>query len=196
MRHAEGGAERRARGLRRAAGMRPVPVRRPPAGSFPLPFGRVVEALTITGAVFAGLGVLLLVLGVVLTRANRRFDRRAVRAPGRVTGVKWEAVGPRADRTLTGFPELRFTLPDGREIETVARTGTTFDAMREGSPVTVLYDPADPSQARVDSPSSAAGATLAGAAFLVIGAVLVLVGGGLVAAGIALDDALPAVSHA
>jgi hypothetical protein len=36
LRHAEGGAERRARGLRRAAGMRRVTVRRPIAGSFPL----------------------------------------------------------------------------------------------------------------------------------------------------------------
>jgi hypothetical protein len=147
-----------------------------------------VEALTITGAVFAGLGAVLFVLGIVLTRSNRRFDRRAMRAPGRITGVKWEAIGPRADRTMTGFPELRFTLPDGREIETVARTGTTFEAMREGSPVTVLYDPGDPSQARVDSPSSAAGATMAGAAFLVIGAVLRLLGGGLIAAGITLGD--------
>ena len=152
-----------------------------------------MEALTITGAVFAGLGALLFAVGVVLVRANRRFDRRAVRAPGLVTGVKWEAIGPAADRTMTGFPELRFTLPDGREVETVARTGTTFEAMKEGSPVTVLYDPADPSQARVDSPSASAGATIAGAAFLVIGAVLVLLGGGLIAAGIALEDALPAV---
>ena len=67
--------------------------------------------------------------------------------------------------------------------------------MKEGSEVMVLYDPGDPRQARVDSPSSAAGATLAGAAFLVIGAVLVLLGAGLFAAGTALDDALPAVIH-
>jgi Protein of unknown function (DUF3592) len=154
-----------------------------------------VEALTITGAVFAGLGVLLFALGIVLARTNRRFDRRALRAPGRITGVHWDAVGPATDHSMSGFPKLRFTLPDGREIETVARTGTTFEAMREKSPVTVLYDPGDPSQARVDSPSSAAGATLAGAAFLVIGAVFVLVGAGLIAAGIALEDALPAVIH-
>jgi hypothetical protein len=55
----------------------------------------------------------------------------------------------------------------------------------------VLYDPADPSQARVDSRSSTAGATLVGAAFMVFGAVFVLLGVGLIAAGIALDDALP-----
>jgi hypothetical protein len=77
--------------------------------------------------------------------------------------------------------------------ETVARTRTTFEAMRVGSAVTVLYDPDDPPQARVNSRSSNAGATLAGAAFLVFGVVCVLVGAGLIPAGIALDDALPAV---
>jgi hypothetical protein len=154
-----------------------------------------VEALTVTGAVFAGLGALLFALGVAITRANRGFDRRAVRAPGQVTGVRWEAIGTPADRTMTGFPELRFTLPDGREVQTVARTGTTFDTMREGEAVTVLYDPADPGQARVDGRSAAAGSTLVGAAFIVIGGVCVLIGAGLVAAGIALEDALPAVIH-
>lgn len=194
-RHADGGAERRARGLRRAAGMRSVPVRRLPVGSFPLPFRPVLEALTITGAVFAGIGALLFVVGLVIMRANRRFDRRAARAPGRITGVRWKAVGPPAETTMTGFPELLFTLPDGREVETVARTGTTFDAMREGQAVTVLYNPAEPSQARVDSSSSAAGGTLVGAAFLAIGGACVLIGAGLIAAGVALEDALPAVTH-
>ena len=152
-----------------------------------------MEALTVTGAVFAGVGALLFAAGVVVARANRRFDRRALRAPGRVTGVRWEGIGTAADRTMTGFPELRFTLPDGREVETVARSGTTFDAMKEGQAVTVLYDPADPRRARVDSRTATAGSTAVGIALMVIGGACILIGAGLVAAGIALDDALPAV---
>jgi hypothetical protein len=150
-----------------------------------------MRALTITGAVFAGVGALLLVIGIVIARANRRFSRRARRADGVVTGVKWSAVGPPADTTMTALPELRFTLPDGRVVETVARSGTTLDAMREGKAVTVLYDPDDPARAQVAS----GGATALGVAFIVIGGVCVLLGGGLVAAGIALEDALPAVIH-
>ncbi len=169
--------------------MRPITVRRRIAGSFPLRFAASVEVLTITGAVFAGGGVVLIVAGLLITRANRRFDRRALRAPGEVTGVRWEAIGPRGDKSMTGFPELRFTLPDGRVVETVARSGSTFDAMREGQAVTVAYDPDDPSQAQL-GPGAA---TMAGAAFLAIGGACVLIGGALVAAGIALDDALPAV---
>ena len=152
-----------------------------------------MEALAVTGAVFAGIGALLLAAGIVIARANRRFDRRALRAPGRVTGVRWEAIGPPANRTMTGFPELRFTLPDGREVETVARSGTTFEAMKEGEAVTVLYDPADPRQARVDSRTAAGGATAVAVGFMAIGGACVLIGAGLIAAGLALEDALPAV---
>jgi hypothetical protein len=148
-----------------------------------------MEALTISGAAFAGVGALLLAIGAVIARANRRFTRGARRAPGVVTGVRWSAVGPPADTTTTPLPELRFTLPDGRVVETVARAGTTLDAMQEGKAVTVLYDPDDPARAQVAS----GGATALGVAFIVIGGVCVLLGAGLVAAGIALDDALPAV---
>ena len=62
----------------------------------------------------------------------------------------------------------------------------------------MLYDPGDPRQARVDSPSSAAGATLAGAAFLVIGAVrasLLGAGRSLARGRSRSSDALPAVIH-
>jgi hypothetical protein len=150
-----------------------------------------MQVLTITGAVFAGIGALLLIIGVVIARANRKFTRRARRAPGFVTGVKWNAVGPQGDATMTGLPELRFTLPDGRVVETVARSGTTLDAMQEGKPVTVLYDPDDPARAQVAS----GGATALGVAFIAIGGVCVLLGAALVAAGVALDDALPSVIH-
>jgi hypothetical protein len=152
-----------------------------------------VEALTVTGAVFAGIGALLVAAGIVVARANRRFDRRALRAPGRVTGVRWKPIGTAADRTMTGFPELRFTLPDGREVETVARTGTTFDAMQEGEAVTVLYDPDDPRQARVAGRIAAAGSAAVGIGLIAIGGVCLLIGAGLIAAGFALEDALPAV---
>jgi len=92
---------------------------------------------------------------------------------------------------MTGLPELRFTLPDGRVVETVARTGTTLDAMKEGKPVTVLYDPEDPAKAQIVS----GGLAVMSGAFIGIGVILGLIGAGLIAAGMALDDALPAVIH-
>lgn len=151
-----------------------------------------MEALTVTGAAFAGVGLLLALAGALVLRSNHRFTRGAARAPGQITGVRWSAVGPQGDTTPTGFPELRFTLPDGRVVETVARAGTTTQTLQAGKAVTVLYDPADPQQAQI----GAGAASMAGVALLVIGAIAVLLGAGLVAVGIALEDALPdAVIH-
>ena len=146
-----------------------------------------MQALTLTGAAFAGIGALLFAIGVAITRSNRAFARRALRAPGQVTGVHSSAGGT----TAIAYPQLRFALPDGRVVEIAARTGTNFERLREGDAVTVLYDPADPTKARVDSRRASAGATLLGAAFLVLGGVFVLLGLALVAGGVALDDALP-----
>jgi len=148
-----------------------------------------VEALTVAGAVFAGIGAILFAAGVLVTRANRRFVRGAARAPGHITGIRWDAIGPQGHVTMTGFPELRFTLPDGRVVETVSQSGTTLQAMREGEAVTVLYDPADPTTAQVGTGAR----TVVGVALIAIGGIAVLLGAALVAAGIALDDALPAV---
>jgi hypothetical protein len=147
-----------------------------------------MEALTITGAAFAGIGLLLVVVGIVIARSQRAFHRRARRAPGYVTDVKWSAVGPQADTTMAAYPVVRFTLPDGREVETTARTGTTVDAMKQGKRVTVLNDPDDPAQAQVAS----SGGAIASGVFIGVGVILMLLGAGLIAAGIALDDALPA----
>jgi len=142
-----------------------------------------VETLLITGAVFAAIGAALVAVGVAITRSGRGFDRRAARAPGQVVDVRWEAIGPRGDKIMTGFPVLRFTLPDGQAVETVARTGTSVDVMKEGQAVNVLYDPSDPSQARVDSRASSAGTALAGAAFMVIGGAFAVLGLALLVGG-------------
>ena len=60
-------------------------------------------------------------------------------------------------------------------------------SLMEGRPVTVLYDPADPASAQVASD----GATALGVAFIAIGGVCVVIGAALIAAGTALEDALP-----
>ena len=45
------------------------------------------------------------------------------------------------------YPVVRFWAADGREVETQAMVGTSFKRVREGEPVTVLYDPKDPTRA-------------------------------------------------
>jgi hypothetical protein len=151
-----------------------------------------VEALIVVGALFTGGGALLFAVGAFLLRTNRRFDRRAQRAPGEVVDVRWRTQTSSAGGVRhTGYPVLRFTLPDGDTVETVARATTSLDAMHEGQPVTVLYDPDNPRQARLDTRAAGAGSTLLPAVFMSIGGVLAVIGLALLAAGIALDDALP-----
>jgi len=145
-----------------------------------------MDVLVIVGAALAGVGAVLVAIGALALRAGRRFDRVARRAPGRVVGVAGSGAGH-----LVGYPVLRFSLPDGREIEARARSTTTLDALREGQDVTVLYDPADPTRARLDTRTASAGQALLGAGFMGIGAVLVLLGVAAIVAGIALRDALP-----
>jgi hypothetical protein len=152
-----------------------------------------VETLIVVGAIFAGGGAVLFAVGVLLARANRRFDRTARQAPGEVVDVRWQSRSGLAAGASqrVGYPVLRFTLPDGHTVETVARTTTSFDALNQGRTVTVLYDPADPRRARIDSPTAAAGPTLLTVGFMVMGGVFVVLGLALIAGGIALRDTFP-----
>jgi hypothetical protein len=152
-----------------------------------------MQTLIVVGAVFAAGGALFFGVGVFLARANRRFDRTAQRAPGQVVDVRWQSrSGLAAGGTQrVGYPVLRFRLPDGSTVETVARTTTSADVLQGSRPVSVLYDPADPRKARIDSGPAAAGPALMTAGFMVIGGIFVVLGVALILGGIAIGDALP-----
>lgn len=61
------------------------------------------------------------------------------------------AVGSRYDyRSLLHFPVVRFTLPDGHEVETEVMSGSNPAPAHTGETVTVLYDPRQPTRARID----------------------------------------------
>ena len=120
---------------------------------------------------FALGGVLACAAGIWTLVAGWRFSRRAHQAEGVVTGVveyrgggghsAWSG-GTWVDGTWTGggsgrsvprsiyYPVVRFRAADGREVETRAMVGTSFKRVREGDPVTVLYDPKDPTRAQLE----------------------------------------------
>ena len=150
-----------------------------------------MDVLIVVGALFAGVGALLFAVGAFFLRAGRRFDRGAVRAPGQVVDVRWQTLGTAGGgpaSTTSATPCCASRSPTGVRVETVARTTTSADALQQGRAVTVLYDPADPQQARI---ASSAGPALLTGVFMVIGGVFFLLGLALVAGGIALRDALP-----
>jgi hypothetical protein len=120
---------------------------------------------------FAGGGVLACATGIWTLVAGWRFSQKAQQAEGVVIGVverrdgggrsTWSG-GTWVDGTWTGggsgarvpmsiyYPVVRFRAADGREVEARTRMGTSFKRVREGEPVTVLYDPDDPTHAQLE----------------------------------------------
>ena len=92
-----------------------------------------------------------------------------------MTDLRWQSVGQAGDSNLLAFPVLRFSLPDGRTVETQSSWGTNTPAAKPGTQVTVLYDPADPTSASLPAGGSSA----------VVNGVIVALGGVLIAVGLA-----------
>ena len=115
---------------------------------------------------FVAGGVLTFAKGIWTLLAGWRFSRRAQEAEGAVTGMveyrssssssggvwvdgAWAGGGSSMPRSIY-YPVVRFRAADGREVETRTMMGTSFRRVREGDPVTVLYDPHDPTRAQLE----------------------------------------------
>jgi hypothetical protein len=108
-------------------------------------------------------GGLVALQGIRSLRASRAFEQVAQRADGELVDVRYETVGPAGNSSRTSIPVVRFTLPDGRTVQTEARMGTGPGFRFKGSEVTVLYDPADPRRARIEGFIAGGGQLVAGA---------------------------------
>ena len=114
-----------------------------------------VALLLIAGLVVAGGGI------AGLRRARRLA--RGPRAQGTITGVERHFTG----RSGAYFPVLTFPALDGTEVRTTVPQGRILKAPRVGKQVKVLYDPANPARAFIDSP----GLRYSGLFFLILGLV-------------------------
>ena len=136
---------------------------------------------------FVAVGVLFAVLGVRNLRAGNRFIRTAGQASGEVTDVRARSVGHGSDSNLAFFPVVRFQLPDGRVVEAETDEGVNFKRPRAGQPVTVLYDPAEPTHVRI---AGAVGGAMVHGFLAVFGVVFALFGLAFFALFQAFGDAL------
>jgi len=122
-------------------------------------------------------GVSLCGTGVYLLHRSRAFRRAAGRAAGVLTGLhpddRRSSLLGRSMPVL--LPLVRFQTPDGREVETRVVYGAAFTRLSEGAPVVVLYDPADPSRARLERTSGIG---------VVAGVLMILAGLGICASGL------------
>ncbi len=130
------------------------------------------------GLAFAAMGLLFVVLGIRGWRADRRFQRVAAEADAEITDVRWETRGPVGDSSHVAFAVLRFALPDGRVVETAADSGGNWRPGKVGERVRILYDPGNPTRARMAGGLSGAAPVLASALMIVVGLLFAIVGSG------------------
>jgi hypothetical protein len=125
--------------------------------------------LAAVAALFAAVGLALLIAGARTRAATRRFDARAVRVPGVVVELRLARGYRGPGERSSGFwvPVLEFTTADGRPVRTAAMYGSVPAPARPGDRVQVAYDPDQPTRAQVADRRLASGGCLAGASLAV-----------------------------
>lgn len=98
---------------------------------------------------FVAVGLGFVAMGRYLIRSANRLASVGVRVPGEVIGMRVNETSEVGRSSY--YPILRFRTADGREMETSSDIGTDPPPAREGDHVTVIYDPAEPRTARIDS---------------------------------------------
>jgi len=132
-------------------------------------------------ALFGTAGLLLIGVGLVTIVRARRFRAHALRAPGVVVGQRRVLVGYGTKPTSTRYyPTLAFRTSGGREIRAESDINNTPPVAEEGTRVTVLYDPRDPTRVRIDDLANRGGCL--GPLYIGFGALFVAIGGVLCAA--------------
>jgi hypothetical protein len=96
--------------------------------------------------VLTGLGFI--AFGAHVIRIGRRLRTYGQRAPGVVVRLRWDSDDYGGGQF---YPILRFQTGDGTMIETESDLGTNPAPVRAGQQVTVVYDPAKPRRARLDT---------------------------------------------
>jgi hypothetical protein len=95
---------------------------------------------------FAGVGLVMLVVTVWLNVRERSFAARAARATGIVTELE-RGRGSSGGRLY--YPVIGFLTASGDSVSFRSSIGSSPPSYQPGEAVTVLYDPADPTNARI-----------------------------------------------
>jgi hypothetical protein len=91
-------------------------------------------------------GLILAVIGGLILRQQTRLRRKGVRVMGTVTRIE------KSVTTSTSYtPVVRFPTQAGEEVETVTKVGMPWAGPPVGQVVPVIYDPADPTLAEIDT---------------------------------------------
>ncbi len=131
-----------------------------------------IEQLVSVG--IAGLGVIMLLVGLFWFLASIRFKSRARVTTGTITGfMQRRSSSSSGPRTVTYAPMVRFQTADGRQVDFVSTVSSSSSSMKEGDSVEVLYLESNPKKAKI---KGFAGSWLGPLVMLFVGAVLISVG--------------------
>jgi Protein of unknown function (DUF3592) len=92
---------------------------------------------------------------------RRRHNLARAPEPGMIVDVQRHFTG----KSDAFFPVLSYRTIDGADVRTLAPQGRRFTPHTIGKPVTVVYDPAKPARAYIESP----GLRYGGIAFIIVG---------------------------
>jgi hypothetical protein len=134
------------------------------------------------GTEAAAFGVFVLVIGLAIALWFRRFKRWAIRAEGTIVG-RVSSLGDgglsSADPTVTYYPIVEFTTPDGAPVRGMSRIGSDPPCGLAGEAATVFYHPRDPARVLIETARSRARSGCAVTAFAVLGGVPLALGIGM-----------------
>ena len=107
-------------------------------------------------SIFLAVGVLMLVIALISTVSTIRVLAREASAPGQVVDMTLRQSRDSETQVITEFyyPVVEFNLPDGSHKRVQLSEGSWPPEYELGQPVTILYDPGHPLDARIKSFSS------------------------------------------
>ncbi|MEE4154498.1 MAG: DUF3592 domain-containing protein [Erythrobacter sp.] len=126
------------------------------------------------GAIFGGVGLIFAVVGFGMIISGQIFASRAVQT----TGTVIQNLRSTSDDGVSYKPLVEFHDRAGRRREFAGAISTSWRAYNEGEAVTVLFDPADPDTAAIDSATER---YFLPGIFAAMGTLFVAVGGGVIA---------------
>lgn len=141
--------------------------------------------VVLVGAGFVAIGLGALLLAARMRAGYRRWMTEGLPAMAMITGLRSDHT---ANLQVVWAPMLRFSLPDGRTIETEAEDATSPPAGQVGQWVEIRYDPREPSRAVPVGGNIQLVRTGLGVLSVVLGTGAVLFGLLLVAAGLLLHS--------
>lgn len=103
-------------------------------------------SIPVVSAICLPLGLLAVAWAVLAYRSARRFLSTAVATNGTIQSLRAE----RIDRTTVYFPVISFTTASGNTVTAESKSSRT-GGYRVGQPISILYDPRNPTNLEINA---------------------------------------------